>query len=746
MRKKLIDFEINAPLSQNDKIQLTTISNKDIAVIGLSCRIGKSNDVNLFWQNLCNGNDDIREFPDARKDDIRRALFSESSEEDKLLFSRSAFLDEIDKFDHQFFSISRIEANLIDPNQRLFLETAYAAIEDAGYGGRRLSGSQTGVFLGYSGDSALEYKHYLKTVLSDVPALSMAGNVKSIIASRISYFLDLKGPSMLVDTACSSSLVAIHLACKSIRSGECDLAIAGGVKIIALPVDSTSDGHHTGIKSSDGFTKTFDDRSDGMGSGEGTAAVLLKPLQQAINDGDHIYAVVKGSAWNQDGTSVSITAPNGSAQEHVILKAWQDAEINPETISYIEANGTGTKLGDPIEVQAITSAFRKFTNRKQFCAIGSVKSNVGSLDHASGIVGFIKAVLALKNRKLPPSLHFERPNQNIEFVDSPIYVNNKLSEWETEPGALRRCGVSSFGLSGTNCHIVLEESISSEPNPIVEKGPYILALSAMFPEGLKQLVNVYRTFLINTLEQGDLGDICFTANWGRFHYSHRLIIKTSSKEELIEKLDWICNNEMSTIRHNEIYYGVHNVVPDLKSKRSEADIAVTEQELFSLQANKLISVIGSAQQMVDFTFTKLAKLYILGADIEWSLLYTDKDYRKVSVPIYPFMRSRCWPDMHNEIQSDGLAHHSVSLFGRLSGEYTLMEYLLASVWGRLLDIQELNIHSDFFQLGGHSLLVIQCEVELEKLKVPIDGVVIEPGLTFEQIAKNLELNIDKGGA
>jgi len=594
---------------------------------------------------------------------------------------------------------------LIDPNQRLFLETAYAAIEDAGYGGRRLSGSQTGVFLGYTGDSALEYKNYLQTVLSEVPTIAMVVNVNSIIASRISYFLDLKGPSMLVDTACSSSLVAIHLACRSIRSGECDLAVAGGVKLISLPVASPQDGHRIGIKSSDGLTKTFDNRSDGMGLGEGTAAVLLKPLQQAINDGDNIYAVVKGSACNQDGASVSITAPNGSAQEQVILKAWQDAEINPETISYIEANGTGSKLGDPIEVQAITRAFRQFTNRKQFCAIGSVKSNVGSLEQASGITGFIKAVLALKNRKLPPSLHFERPNRNIEFEDSPIYVNNRLSEWETEPGILRRCGVSSFGISGTNCHLVLEEMISSTPERVVEKGPYILALSAMFPEGLKKLVNEYRVFLNKPLEDENIGDICFTANWGRSHYSHRLIIKTSSRADLVEKLDLIYNSELSASCHDEIYCGVHNIVPDLKSKRMEEDITATEQEQLTLKANQLISVITSTEQMVNITFTELAKLYILGADIEWSLLYEGKDYRKVSVPIYPFMRSRCWPEVHRT-----LVHNELNNMAKLDVKNEFIKLIEEKFQLKI----DQHLDEDLSALGLNSIMFIQLVIAVEE--------------------------------
>jgi polyketide synthase PksN len=312
------------------------------------------------------------------------------------------------------------------------------------------------VFVGHSSDFGYDYRYLINLTAPSQAGLSVPGNIHSIIASRIAYLLDLKGPSLLVNTACSSALVAIHLACQSIRKGECEQALAGAVKVNLAPLKAEPNEDGIGIIAPDGRARTFDDSSVGTGIGEGAGVILLKPLNRALSDGDQIYAVIKGSAMNQDGSSVGITAPNSAAQEEVILQAWKDADVAPETIAYIEAHGTGTKLGDPIEIHGIQKAFRHYTQHSQFCAVASVKTNVGHLDHAAGIVAVIKAVLAIRNCQIPPSLHFIKPNRKINFPESPVYVNDRLTSWPDQ-GFPRRCGVSSFGLSGTNCHLVLEE-------------------------------------------------------------------------------------------------------------------------------------------------------------------------------------------------------------------------------------------------------------------------------------------------
>lgn len=283
----------------------------------------------------------------------------------------------------------------MNPAQRIFMETAWAAFEDGGYTSEKLAGSNTGVYVGLVSDlEGYRYKEMIHDVEPQSLPISVTGNLSCILPSRLSYLLDLRGPSMVVDTACSSSLVAVHHACNAIRLGECDMALAGGVKLNVLPLDK--DYYRMGIESSNGMTRPFDDSSDGSGIGEGAAVIMLKPLQDAIKDKDQVYAVIKGSAINQDGNSMGITAPNARAQSEVIVKAWKAAGVDPESIAYIETHGTGTVLGDPIEIDGIKGAFEQYTDKRQFCAIGSVKSNIGHLYESAGITGLVKSVLSLK--------------------------------------------------------------------------------------------------------------------------------------------------------------------------------------------------------------------------------------------------------------------------------------------------------------------------------------------------------------
>ena len=365
-------------------------NNHDIAIIGIAAKFPGAENIEEFWNNIEVGRDCINSYPLEREKDSRPFVLHFSSMQDgEYKYANGGYLREIDMFDNDFFKISPAEASLMDPNQRMFLQTAWNALEDAGLNKEELKESKTGVYLGYS--NAPLYSQLITKLSPDLYQMSVAGNVASIIASRISYMLDLRGPSMLIDTACSSSMVATHMACKALINGECDMAISGGVKINIAPVEGIS---NIGIEASSGVTKTFDDSSTGTVWGEGVAAIILKPLKKAIEDGNQIYAVIKGSAINQDGTSVGITAPNKKSQTDVICNAWKDAKIDPKTISYIEAHGTGTQLGDTVEIEALSEAFRKYTDKKQFCAIGSVKTNIGHLDAMSGMSGLIKAILS----------------------------------------------------------------------------------------------------------------------------------------------------------------------------------------------------------------------------------------------------------------------------------------------------------------------------------------------------------------
>lgn len=659
MEAKLADFKklLKAEIEEST-IGIKTISKKDIAVIGIALQFPLADSPDEYWQNISQKLDCVREFPKDRKkdvDDYFKFLKSKriiGTGRDKLNYDEIAFLQEIDKFDYSFFRFSPKEASLMDPNQRIFLETAWHAIEDAGYGGKRIAGSKTGVYVGFSSPGGAAYMRYISDIEPSSAPLAMAGNLPQIISSRISYLLDLRGPALLIDTACSSALVAVHSACQGIRSGDCEMAIAGSIKLNMLPLKNTQ---NIGISSSDGRTRTFDNKSDGTGAGEGSAAVLLKPLNKALADGDHIYAVIKGSAINQDGNSNGITAPNPKAQERVIISAWENAEVDPCTISYIEAHGTGTKLGDPIEIEGIQQAFRRYTDRKQFCAIGSVKTNLGHLDNAAGIAGLIKAVLTLKYRKLPPSIHFNQPNRKIGFENSPVYVSDRLTEWETGDFPAR-CGVSSFGLGGTNCHVVLEEAPAIKPeDKYSTRAPYLLALSANSEEGLKRLLKAYKHLAENKPEY-DLADICYTANTGRAHLNYRMILLLENEDDFKSKLGMLYDMEPGEVRLPKVHYGKYG--SGRKTDAAGNEPADDEKNLLNTELNRKIETYINDKQRTPEILEEICKLYVSGGDADWNKLYKAERRRKVSLPGYPFERRRCWLDVPEQEEEKKLYYCS----------------------------------------------------------------------------------------
>ncbi|MVO98607.1 SDR family NAD(P)-dependent oxidoreductase [Paenibacillus lutrae] len=614
---------------------------RDIAIIGVSCRFADAANKEEYWQSLVQGKDHIRPFPEDRERLNQPYLAAKKAVRQNDPYYEAGFLEQVDRFDYDFFSLSPKEASLMSPSQRLFLESAWEAIEDAGYGGGLLQNSLTGIFLGHSTDFGVSYKEFIESSSPDDMSVSISGNINSIIASRISYLLNLQGPSLVVDTACSSSLVAVHQACRSIRSGDCDLALAGSVKVDLLPLTSIkAKEDEIGITSSDSRARTFDDSSEGTGLGEGVAAILLKPLSQALADGDHIYALIKGSAINQDGTSAGLTAPNPSAQSDVIERAWKDAGIDPETIGYFEAHGTGTNLGDPIEISGIEEAMSRYTDKKQFCAIGSVKTNLGHLDHAAGIAGMVKAILALKKRMLPASLHFQKPNKRINFETSPVYVNDQLRPWIAGESP-RRCGISSFGLSGTNCHVILEEA-AAEPadvpgqihSPVRNQGQNLLTLSAKGKEGLLDLVREYQLRLY-THGAMDLRDMCYTANTGRGHYSHRLAVLFDNQADLQLQLDRLSGLDVNKWQDSVVLYGEHRIVSENQTLRKKGELTRTEK-LKLTQTGKEMA--GGAS----LSIKELVQIYLSGGDINWQVLYEGEDRKRLSLPTYPFARTSCW--------------------------------------------------------------------------------------------------------
>ncbi len=680
----MIDFNsVKMKTNTSKSYRVEELSNNDIAIIGIALKLPKSSSVEDFWKVLKEGVDCIDEIPYSRRPDIIDALNIMNVSPDSLDQSRAALLDEVDKFDYNFFKLSPKESNLMDPNQRLFLETAWEAIEDSGYGGEKLKGSRTGVFLGFNSDS--EYKKLVSKVEPSSISMALPGNVKPIVASRLSYLMDFRGPSMIVDTTCSSSLVAVHLAVRSIRSGECDMAVVGGIQLHLMPVRETK----IGVESSHWRAKTFDASSDGTGTGEGVIAMIIKPFWKAQKDRDNVYAIIKGSAVNHDGNSNGLTAPNAAAQADVIVRGWEDAGVNPETITYIEAHGTGTKLGDPIEIDGIQKAFTRFTNRKQFCAIGAVKTNIGHLDSSSGIVGLLKAVLSLKNKELAPSLHFKKPNSRIDFEDSPVYVSDKLSEWKTD-GFPRRCGVSSFGLSGTNCHVILEEA----PELTEIKGNegsslHVLTLSAKSERVLCKLISKYKSYLNNNIDT-DMGDICYTANTGRGHFGYRMAIIFHDREELKKKIEHIGFEGLEDIREENIYYSEYmkdyannkNTVPE-EYKGSQTDEMLNP-------ANSLIEKFLEASNKDLKLLKEICISYAKGAQIDWERIYAGERRRRVRVPTYPFDRKRCW------IDTSKWALNSKEPLITQTGKPLLDNCIIKSPW--------LEVYSTAFNIDRHWVL------------------------------------------
>lgn len=630
--------------------------NQDIAIIGMAARTSLSENLEEFWDNLCSGIDCIREIPEARKSDIDNYLRFRGLDEKYLRYQVAAYLEDIDKFDNEFFRISPREAELMDPNQRLLLETVYHALENAGYNSRRLNNSKTGLYVGLF---PLGSKYYDWIAEMEPMALSeaMVNNMEPTIASRISYYLNLVGPSMLVNTACSSSLVAVHLACQSIRSGDCDQAIVGSIKINLLNLLNNP---KVGIESRDGHTRSFDNNSDGTGLGEGVAAIMLKPLSQALRDGDNVLSVIKGSAINQDGQSVGITAPNAISQTEVILSAWRSAGINPETISYIEAHGTGTNLGDPIEIEALSSAFRKFTNKKQFCAITSVKSNLGHLLEAAGIFSLIKAVLALQHKQLPPTVNFSEPNEKVAWEDAPVYINNKLQQWETSQQQALRAGISSFGLSGTNCHVVIEEAPSKkEVSKAKEKNePQIFVISARTRQQLQELVGQYHQYF-KTENNFSWEDVCYTVNTGRDHHNYRLAFIANNVEQAGKILNDFLIWNFSETKPKTFEYGEFKIVPFGQKIKMGTEITEKEAKVRGREVEMLMSGIIMGEEINFKFFEKICQDYVVGASFDWQKLYKTEKRYKVSLPVYPFRRERAWLNVPGTEKFPDYYHHLI---------------------------------------------------------------------------------------
>lgn len=588
----------------------------EVAIIGISGRFGDAESVEQLWKNLSEGKDSISLVPSERWD-YEKYYDPDLRNYQKTNCKWGGFLRNIDLFDPMFFGISGKEAEVSDPQQRIFLTECWKALEDSGYATEKINEKNCSVFVAAM---AGDYQDGMIQEGMDLDVHNYVGNAPAILASRISYYLNLKGAAVTVDTACSSSLVAIQLACQSILSGDSEMAVAGGVFLNVTPkfYIQTSNSE---MLSPTGVCDAFGNQANGFVPGEGAGVLILKSLYQAVKDGDNIYGTIKGIGLNQDGRTNGITAPSAMSQENLEVSVYKRAGINPETISYIEAHGTGTKLGDPIEIRALTDAFRRFTDKKHFCSIGSIKNNIGHTAMAAGVAGVIKVLMAMKYKKLPPMIHFKGPNEHIDFEDSPFYINTGLKEWKRTDSP-RRAAVSSFGFSGTNAHIILEEAPELPIWKNDKRKSEIFVLSAKNKAALQR----YSEKLLEAIEgfQGDMPEnffenMIYTLQVGRMQMGERLAILAEDIHDLKKQLKIY----ISGIDSKNVFVG--------NSKKEGVEEEEKEAWAEDVQA------IWKSED-----YKKIAKIWTQGVHIQWSCFYEEEKRRKISLPGYPLEEESYW--------------------------------------------------------------------------------------------------------
>ncbi len=610
------DQSAGVPQQSASKTNVEKSETTDIAIIGISGRFPGAGDINQFWLNLKEGVDSVTEVPSDRWH--ADEYFSEDPGIPGKTYSKwGGWLDDIDRFDPIFFNITPMEAKLMDPQQRIFLEESWKALEDAGYSPKSMNGRKCGVYVGVMNSD-------YNTLLFDRrensnPAQQMVGNSNAILASRISYLLNLKGPAFSIDTACSSSLLAIHLACKSLQYGDMEMMLAGGITlyITEKPYIGMS---KAGMLSPDGKCKAFDNSADGIVPGEGVGVLVLKRLDTAVRDRDHIYGVIKGSGCNQDGKTNGINSPSLKSQKELELEVYRKFKINPETITYFEAHGTGTKLGDPIEIGALAESFAEFTDKKQYCALASLKSNVGHTSAAAGVVGMIKILLAMKHAQIPPTLHFSKENEHIDFDNSPFYVNTSLKEWNPGQNGIKRAAINSFGFSGTNCHMVVDQYVAPSQPKVKEMPCYPILLSAKTPNALNKKINQLIQWIASE-QPRFLGDLSYVLATGREHFKERFSFVVKDVSEL-----------MSHLKNTQ-----KNGFERKKTGKNSTDILKTAKTVAEILENTSIS-----DQEYQNRVQSLTDLYMKGANIDWEEFFSRGEYYRISLPGYPFENERCW--------------------------------------------------------------------------------------------------------
>jgi phthiocerol/phenolphthiocerol synthesis type-I polyketide synthase C len=651
---------------------------ESIAIIGIGCRFPGAEDPQAFWRLLREGGDAVTCAPEGRDyspADRAHAAVAACG------VRRGGFLKQVDQFDPDFFKISPREAARIDPQQRLMLEVAWEALEDAGLSADALAGSRTGVFVGVMNE---EYAHVQLRRLDLVDALLGVGSAAGVTANRLSYTFDLRGPSTTLNTLCSSSLVALHLACRSLREGESSpVALAGGVNVILRPAMDIFYAK-SGLLAADGRCKTFDERADVLVRGEGAGVIVLKPLAAALADGDRVHAVIRGSAVNHDGRSNGITAPSRWGQVAVMSEAYRDAGVEPGRVQYVEAHGTGTPLSDAIELSALGDVLGAGRPGASPCRVGSVKPNLGHLESASGMASIIKVALMLSHRELVPTINFDRPHPYLRLETLPLSVQRAREPWPVEGDGPALAGVNSFGLTGTNAHVVLEEPPRAEPATLArgeERRDCVLPLSAHAPEVLRRLAEACADVLDGEPAPA-LEDFCHTAALRRSHHDYRLALVAGSHDEAAEALRAFARGE----ERPRLFQG----------RRSGKRLAAAH---------------------ADADAETLAELYAQGGNVAWGELYGSRG-KFVPLPTYPFRRARYWlEDEESEevAQPSALTPEAVLAARDDAERLRLLETYLREQIAAVLGFapSQLDPELPLSHLGLDSLLAVEIKQNVE---------------------------------
>ncbi len=631
-----------------------------IAIVGLSCRFPQAVGKNAYWELLSAGKNIIGKIPQKRWELLKNSDELYLKDENHPYWG--GYLPEIDMFDPYFFGISPREAIRMDPQHRLLLEVAYEAIEDAGIPVEQLAGSNMGVF------SSLYVSQlaHMQEMESELDALFLpTGNAISIAANRISYLFDLRGPSIILDSACSSSMVGLHIACLNLQNKLCDTALVCGAKLNLLPYVNLVLSKAK-MLSENGQCKTFDTDANGYVQGEGVGVIVLKPLDKALKDNDRIYAVLMGSAINQDGKTNGLTAPNGLQQEALLKATQRIANINPHDISYLECHGTGTFLGDPIEIQALGEVIGKKRDQNKPCWIGSVKTNIGHLEPAAGVASIIKVALALHYGKIPPHLNFATPNPHIDFKKYNLVIPKNLEEWPIY-GDYRLAGISGFGFGGTNAHVLMRELTAQEKTaPLLSstEETELFTISAKDINALKLLITSWIDFIKNNLTLS-LAQICFNTHLRRSHYFHRVAIIAKSTEELYHALRKL---QETNLENEQISPAIFINI------KNEHTIAQKIDDISSLKNN----------------LPQLANLYVKRSNIDWKKWEEHRSFAYLDLPLYPWQHKSYWPALgHKQAGEINLSADSYPLQGKqLSSPLNMLQFEFRLDTKRMPDIKD----------------------------------------------------------